>query len=382
MDAAASAGTIDASDPWLWLLLAATAVVLLWLAVWAHVRYWHRRLSNPLDYDERHRVATVDGSAILLSRLWPHRQPLQTTHTAPPVLIIHGLAINERNCDATGERSLARHLAASGRDVWLLTLRSGRLDHARGERAKIDFTTMAAHDVPLGVAEVLARNGSAQLDLIGFSMGGMLLYATLGRAVATAQTRRVVIIGSPGRVRIPMWPLSLLRGLPSFLAPMMPYRLMAQVFAPIAEHLVTPLHRIVYNPDNTDAGVVGPVLVDSVHDVPWALHRQFARWAMSDGAVRAGNVAVLPGLAEVRVPVRFFAGAADRLAPPSSVKIAFDAWGAAGGVDKTFAILGRAHGHRHDYGHGDLMFGRDAVDDLYAPIAQFLNGAQPPSERG
>ncbi len=359
----------------LWPFGVAIALAMAAAALW--VRFWRQRLTSPVRYDAHHRLETADGCVCALDRLRPTADAPGSADL-PPVLIIHGLAINQRNCDAFEECSLARDLRAAGRDVWLLTLRSGLHDLSLRQRGRVTFAAMAEHDVPLAVAQVRARTGAAQVDLIGFSMGGMLLYASLARGVDVAQVRRVVIYGSPGMVRIPLWPFSKLR-LPtifSWLAPLMPYRVLGGLLAPLVEHIVTPLHRIPYNPANVAAGCVGAVLVDAIEDVPWALHRDFARWALSDGEIRVGAARALDGLAALTTPVRFFAGAADGLAPPPSVARAYEAWGMSAGataaLDKAMHVFGRGTGCAHDYGHGDLMFGCRARMEVFPLAIAFL----------
>jgi pimeloyl-ACP methyl ester carboxylesterase len=100
----------------------------------------------------------------------------------------------------------------------------------------------------------------------------------------------------------------------------------------------------------------------------------FLSWAASaDGEIRLEGREVLTRLGSVRIPVLFFAGAADRLAPPDSVRRAFDAWGAAApAVEKSFVVLGLRQGAQADYGHGDLAIGRHARREIYEPIAEFL----------
>ena len=360
-----------------WPLWVAVAFAVTAAGAIAWIRHWRNRLTAPVRYDAHHRLTTDDGCACALDRLLPNADAPGAADL-PPVLIVHGLAINQRNCDAFDDLSLARDLRAAGRDVWLLTLRSGLHDLTWRQRQKVCFAAMADQDVPLAVAEVRSRTGADRLDLIGFSMGGMLLYGSLGRSVDPAHVRRVVIYGSPGMVRIPIWPLSKLR-LPVFfawLAPRMPYRALGGLLAPFVDWYTTPLHRIPYNPDNVAKGRTASVLVDAIEDVPWALHRDFARWAITDGEIRVGNMRALDSLRGLTTPVRFFAGAVDGLAPPPSVALAFAAWGASvmapGAVDKTLHVLGRATGCVHDYGHGDLMFGSRAGAEVFPPAIAFL----------
>lgn len=362
-----------------WGLFGLLALGLLALATWAHVRFWRRRLHIPLDYDDVQRLDTPDGSAIELRRLRPRREIESEDDEAPrPVLIIHGLAINERNCDVTPDRSFARHLSAAGRDVWLVTLRSGRADHGPGERRRVRFAAMAQHDVPLAVQAIRAQTGAAQIDLCGFSMGGMLLYATLGRVIPVDAVGKVVIFGSPARLGVPVWPLSKVKGIPDFLAPMMPYRFLGALYAPFVDWFSTPFHRVVYNPDGVARGLTGNVMVDAMRDVPRALHREFAAWAMGDGELRVEGARAIDGLRGLSLPVRFFAGAADGLAPPRSLKPAYEAWGAdAGGdaaLDKDFVVLGRETGCGHDYGHGDMMYAERAPTEVFEPARRFLDG--------
>jgi polyhydroxyalkanoate synthase len=358
------------------LLLAALGLAALFAVVtWAHLRYWARRLTLPLEYATREVLPTADGSHIELRRV-PMSAGAETAGL-PPVLLVHGIGANHRNNDLHPDFSLARHLAAPGRDVWLLTLRSGLGGLRRAEAGRVRFGAMVKHDLPLAVSAVLARTGAEALDYVGFSMGGMLLYAALGRTVPVAQIRRVVIVGAPGRVDAPRLLLPLLRRMPRWLVPRGRYKLGAHAFAFASEWAHTPIHRLILNPHNVTRGLTRAALVNMVEDIPAPLNADFLEWAASDGAIRVDGAPALPGLADVAVPALFLAGAADRIAPPPAVKAAFDAWGSArSGVIKRFVVLGRTHGDRADYGHGDLAMGEHAAAELFEPIARFL-GASP-----
>jgi polyhydroxyalkanoate synthase len=353
----------------LWLL---AGLLLLAALLIAHVTFWTRRLARAVEYAETLRLPTPDGSAFELRHLRPQGEPHAT-----PVLLVHGIAINHRNMDSDAQWSLARMLAASGRDTWLLTLRSGRSDLTWAERRAARFSAMAHHDVPLAVQEVLRRTGASSLDYIGFSMGGMLAYATLGRTVPEAQVRRAVIIGSPGRVvtglPVPRW----LARLPF---PGVPLRWPSRAFAFASEWLHTPIHSQIVHMRNVAPGLTRHTLVDAVQDIPAGLLQEFAQWAAHGGAITVDGVNVLVALRKVNVPVQFFVGTVDRLGPASAVQVAYEAWGADSGVAKRLTILGRAHGQAEDYGHADLAIGMRAPTEFYPLIRDFLGAPAVVSE--
>ena len=352
-------------------LIALAALVAFVLATWAHLRFWTRRLTLSLEYASSEQITTPDGATIELRRV-----PIPTAVTKvdlPPVMLVHGLGANHRNQDLHPDFSLARYLAARGRDVWLLTLRSGLRPRSRADLQRIRFDAMAENDLPVAVRSVLDRTGAAAIDYVGFSMGGMLLYAVIGRSVPQALFRRVVIVGSPGRVGVARWLRPLLRRVPRALVPTMRFRLGAAGFAFASEWLRTPFHAFTINPGNVAKGITRAAMMNLIEDIPGPLYADFVEWAGSDGEIRTSRGAALEGLAGVGTPALFLAGTADKLAPIPSVQRAFEAWGKSlPETEKRFIAVGRAHGQTEDYGHGDLAIGTGVALDLFAPIASFL----------
>lgn len=368
--------------PWGVVLVALACCVLFALALWLHWRRTVRLLSRPVAYDSVQSFRAPDGGVFELRRLQAGPSASDEAGGAVPTLLVHGICANHRNLDLHPDNSLARYLAGHGRDVWLLTLRSGRPWRLRDARAPQGFAPMVRHDVPLGIRRVLDQTGQPALDYIGFSMGGMLLYAALGRSVKTEWIRRAVVVGSPGRVGPPRGVPRFLRLVPRALVPRILTGTLGTLLAFAAEWVATPAHRLILNPTNVERGMTKLALVDCVQDVSGPLIADFLKWATSDGRVRVTGEDVLEGLAGVDVPVLFVAGEADHVGPARAVHVAHEAWGRdRPAVDKHLRIVGQASGADEDYGHGDLAVGRRLKSELWPAICQFLAGGDAGGDR-
>jgi len=349
----------------IWALVALGALL---VASWLHYVFWVRRFTLDVPYETTERLPTADGSAVELRRL-----PRADETSGPPVLLVHGLALNHRNNDLTEDLSLGRYLANAGRDVWLLTLRSGRDDLPWREERTATFETMARHDLLVGIDAVRERTGAEAVDYVGFSMGGMLMYAAVGHTVNEDRLRRVAIIGSPAEIRPPLAMLSTIaRFIPGWLVPTLRLRLVSRFLAFAADVIHTPIHRWIYNPANVERGVAGYALVNGFVNIPSGLAVELVRFASEGGTLTFDGEPVLPTLHAVRTPCLFVAGAGDRLAPPETVRLARDAWGRDASTPTDLRVVGIETGAAADYGHGDLAIGRFADQDVFEPVADFL----------
>ncbi|HEY6882126.1 MAG TPA: alpha/beta fold hydrolase [Polyangiales bacterium] len=357
----------------LWLVIGTTSLIAfaIGLTIWLlHLRLWRWLLSSSPSYESVETLVLPDGGAIELRRIAAPIQPSDPV----PVLLIHGLAMNHRNHDAHEDYSFARHLHRAGRDVWLVTLRSGRRSPPIYCAANNHFAAMVKYDLPAAVAAVLARTRQRKLDLAVFSMGGMLLYAGLDRTLDARLVRRVVLFASPAKIR-PLGPLGWLSFLPANVMPTPALRAAVGTFAFAPRLVPASLWSRVYNHRNVDRRVERGALCDVWENIPGRLATDFMRWSKAQGGeITVDGRPILGGLAKVNVPACFFAGTADWLAPEWTVREGYEAWGRdLPHIEKHFVVLGRAHGTRHDYGHCDIVYGQYAPSEVYAPAAQFLN---------
>jgi polyhydroxyalkanoate synthase len=356
-------------------VLGVTGVItgLVYLAWRGHLSFWSRRLALAPLYAEVEEHTLPDGGMITLRRV---ARTADAERNAPssrvPVLLVHGLAMSQ-HCFDLEQQSLTRYLEREGFDVWLLTLRSGRTYLSPFGPKQCDFAAMVSHDLPFAVDTILARTGHSQVDIAGLSMGGMLLYASLGRTLHQDKVRKVVVFGSPGHIR-PLGPLNLSRFMPATLALSVPMRAFLRTVA-FAPRLVPGLvWKRLYNPQNIESQFERRMLWNIWEGIPGRLGRDFVTWSARGGVISVNDAPILDGLAQVEVPALFFAGSIDWLAPVSSVRAAFDAWGnGLSMVEKRFVIMGReTSGATFDYGHCDLILGRNAEREVFAPAVAFL----------
>lgn len=351
---------------WTALLVAALLACLFALGWWLHVRFWLRRLSLTMPYASEEVLLLPDGGTIELRRV---SLPRPDGPARPPVLLVHGIASNHRTYDTTPDASLARFLHEHGRDVWLLTLRTGRSQRfVFGARPHL-FKAMVQYDLPLAVEAVLTRTNREQLDLGVFSMGGMVLYASLGRTLDPRRLHRVLVFASPGDLR----PSLLARYLPLALTPTVPVRLLMRSVAFASSMTPRFLARYFYNPQNLAPAVLKQSMVDMLEDIPGSLGAEMMRWAAHGGDILIDDERALDGLARIDVPACFFVGSADWLAPVRAVRTAYEAWGRENAhCEKSFLVLGRETGAREEYGHADLLLGARAREEVFEPALCFL----------
>ncbi|MFQ5665250.1 MAG: alpha/beta fold hydrolase [Candidatus Binatia bacterium] len=316
---------------------------------------------------------TSDGWDLALHRY--AGAPSQLARDRPPVVLCPGYACNRHFMDFDDRYSLARFLAGHGFDAWVLELRGHGYSEQTGvHRSKgWTFDDLVQYDVPAAVSYVRQRCAGRQLVWVGHSMGGMVMYATLGQDREVQQSiAGLVTMASP--VAFPALASRMMRRLGGLF-----------LLLPFPQHL--PQHNVLValwsliswspgatqvgmNPTNVDPRAFGQALRRCICNVPRSMLRQLAQWSLT-GEFRSGDgrIDYRANLAGITTPVFTIAGAADRLAAPEMVRFAYDHVRSA---RKRYREFAARLGDSADYGHVDLIFGRRAPEEVFPAISAWI----------
>jgi pimeloyl-ACP methyl ester carboxylesterase len=333
-------------------LLAVAAALAVLTAL--HLAFWGWRLSAPTREDEVIPAPTKDGWTLYLGRRRP-RAPRR----APPVLLVHGIAMNRQAFDFGVERySIAAFLARAGFDCFTLDLR-GHGRSRRGPSRRWNLDTYLAEDLPAALDTIRRVTGEERVLYVGHSQG-----AILGLATCALHPERVAgIVALAGPAHFHAQPrlsalVSLRRtGLPRVL------RELAWLVAPFSGFWHPSLVELAINVRNVDRAVYRRFLANALEDLQPGVLDQFAAFVRED-SFRSfdGKVdyrALMPGC---RQPALFVSAEKDGLAPPEVVEASFRDWG---GPKRLVAV-------DRDFGHADLIVGRGAPEVVFPVIRDFL----------
>jgi pimeloyl-ACP methyl ester carboxylesterase len=294
-----------------------------------------------------------------------------------PVVLCHGLGANAFNMDLGERYSLARHLSTAGFDVWSAELRGNGLSrhraYVKGRSQRFTFDDHVAYDVPAVIDLVLSETAHRRLHWVGHSMGGMVALAHLAKS-RDRRVASVCTLGSPTDLEDLGWirRLAPLLRVASFL-PRLPGRWSSAIAIPFYRSLK--LSYLTHHGRNVDTLPVRQALANLVESTNSGLLAQVSLWLRSGHLLTAdGSADHCENLSDVTVPVCVIAGGGDPFAPPSAVRRAFEKLGS---ERKELHVLSKEEGALMDYGHGDLVIGRSAPDEVFPVVATWLEAQSP-----
>jgi pimeloyl-ACP methyl ester carboxylesterase len=343
------------------------------LALWvACVSFYYRVRAEP---PTRLWAVTEDGWRIAI-----HFRPATKKRFAEPVLLCHGLAANRFNLDFEPPYSLAHFLRDSGFDCYTVDWRGAGASSAApsgkfwGSHSADDWIQK---DAPAVLARVLEHSRSREVFWLGHSLGGLVGLVSAGRD--TRGIAGVLTLGAPSFfvhdaflkyaitwASLFAWPFGLRQ------------RLASIALAPFLGHVVLPLSDVIFNPQHIPPALQRKVYARLISSMSRKMLLQFRDWIVNDQFRSLdGAIDYRKYFEKVRVPVLVMAGSSDRLASAEAVRRGFDLVGAA---DKTLMVFGIENGDKLEYGHGDLIFGSNAPNEIFPGVLRWLEAHATPVE--
>jgi len=319
--------------------------------------------------DEIHFATASDGWRLSVTRYRPASDA--PARYPEPILLVHGIAANRYNFDLTDELSLAKWLAARGHDCWLVELRGRGLSTRPRlfSKQKYDwsFDEYPERDLPAAFDTIVRATGCARLHLVGFSVGALACYAFLSDPKRRVEVSSLVSIGGAATFKRTSKAISgrLVRNLR-----WLRHRWLMRLLAPISGYFHPWPLQIIHNPENTDGAAQRRAMVNLIANFSRNELLQYSDWILNDAFrsidLRRDYRAELP---RITTPTLFLSGTRDMLSPPDAVKDTHDSIGA---TDKQFQICSRAQGMRVNYGHFDLIIGRESSTEIFPLVQRWI----------
>ena len=124
------------------------------------------------------------------------------------------------------------------------------------------------------------------------------------------------------------------------------------------------------NMENIDLPEAKHVAASVLSTTSTKLLLQFSGWIKRGETKSRDGYDYWENLPRFRLPVLLFAGGVDFFAPPASVEGVFERIESR---DKTFVLLSKEEGGKADFGHGDIIFGRTAPDEVFSRVVDWAN---------
>jgi lysosomal acid lipase/cholesteryl ester hydrolase len=329
-----------------------------------------------------------------------HYHPAAPDPGKLPVILCHGLGLNATFWTITDDH-LPLQLTARGYEVFVFDFRgSGENAHLGGhdqlnkqlretflrEIGERNWTVddLVRYDVPAILDYVKCATGHDQVNWIGHSLGGMLVFPYLELACDPERIANFVGMGSTIiQAETPQRDMLRanrgLRFLSLFASPGRLGRPLTVVRFPGMDRI----DRFYYSNENVERSTISRFYGYTLEDTgPGALRQldPYLKYGHMLSADRRIDYAA--NLSGVMVPTLLVAGTADIMSDLPSTELTLAALGS---PDKTLMTFGRANGHVADYGHCDLVWSRHAPREIFPKIIDWLDARQPgafPSPQG
>ncbi len=335
-------------------------------------------------------VATEDGWRLGIRRY----RPAVPDPNKLPVVLCHGLGLNATFWTITDDH-LPSQLAAHGYEVFVFDIRgSGENDqlghfdwinpHLRQtllrERGERSWTVddLVRFDVPAILAHVKKKTGHDQVNWVGHSLGGMLVFPYLELAPPEDRARIANFVGMGSTIIQANAPhrdiLLANHGLRTLALVASPGR-MGRPLKYVRLPGMGLIDRFYYTMENVDRRTISRFYGYTLEDTGPGALKQLAPYLEYGRMLSADRrIDYTARLGVITTPTLMIAGDDDILSDVASTQLTFQALAS---PDKTLWRFGKQSGHVADYGHCDLVWSRHAPREVFPPLIAWLDQHQP-----
>jgi len=344
---------------------------------------------------------TKDGWTISIKRYV--KKGMDPKNARAAVILCHGFNINNNFWDLDRRCSPARYLARNGYDVWAPSLRgSGRSSKTTASklrsivkfelkelphmllRTPFDITkfgwTLDSHiheDVPAIVDFVRKKSGFEKVYWIGHSMGGIVMFGYL-ETEGQEKIAGFIPVGSMMVVPQPLTPhLEKIANQKQLLKAslLVNTTLASQVSNFTLGAVKSPIEELLLKRENMYDEVVFRFFRTCIDDTSPGVVGQYSD-SIRKGEMLSydGRYSYTDNMRRVTVPTLFISGGSDGFVSEEIMKKCYDA---VSSKDKQIIIFSKANGYSMDYGHSDVIVGKNSGKDVYPEILTWLDKRAP-----
>ncbi len=346
------------------------------------------------DGPKEYYIKTSDNWTLSLHRY----MPAGLDKNKAPVILCHGFNYNSSFWDLDKDHSFARYLQEKGHDVWAVNLRGSGdsskpaisdlksltrdglekvpqvLLRAPLNIGKFDWTIddHINKDVPAIIDFVKNETAKSKVIWIGHSMGGMILYPYLERGDAD-NIKAFVAIASMANVKQP--PSKAL----ALIASQKPIADASFLINTTVAHQVKdltfgaiklPWEELYYNENNTNKVTAEKMFRVTMDDTSPGVIKQYSNMIISGEFMSVDKKEdYTKKLHLIRVPMLIIAGRGDEMATVETMQYLYDNISS---KDKELHVFSKKNGYSADYGHCDLILGKNSKEEVYNYIYNWL----------
>lgn len=324
-------------------------------------------MKNTITKPEIHYAKTEDGWKIALH----HHVGKKFRY---PVLLVHGLASNYRNMDFPLEDlSLSRYLSRQGFDCWIVDLRgSGLSKKSRWAPYKWYFDDFVFQDLPAATDLILKKTGAKRLHWLGHSLGGVLAFPFANFYHRKKVLQSLITIASPvttasrpGYFKITHRFDRILK-----LFPRLPYKTLSRMATRFVDLLLGLEGNALFSKDNMTREILITIMQHAVESVPSSLILQIHDWLKHNYfGSKDRKIDFRESMNHITMPMLMVCGAADSFTPLADIRLAFRKIPS---KKKSLLVFGKSGGHEHDYGHIDLVLGKNSPKEVFPQLLNWL----------